>query len=167
MNGMGLAGAELHGIIGYEVLARYRMEIDFTRDKMVWTPLDFQPRPPLGPGGRSAGGGLEVFGSILKLLGGMLGMKAAPDVVPRGFLGIELADGDENPVVRSVLAQSPAGRAGVQPGDVVTHFQGRTVLNAEDIERFARKLTPGTAVKLTVVRGKETKEIRFQTGEGL
>ena len=35
---MGFAGAELHGIIGYNVLARYRMEIDFTRDKMTWTP---------------------------------------------------------------------------------------------------------------------------------
>src|SRR5262245_60232922 len=33
MNGMGLAGAELHGIIGYNVLAQFRMEIDFTRDK--------------------------------------------------------------------------------------------------------------------------------------
>jgi S1-C subfamily serine protease len=87
--------------------------------------------------------------------------------VPRGFLGIELADGDANPVVRSVLAQGPASRAGVRPGDVLTHFQGRTVLNTEDVERFARKLTSGSAVKLTVVRGKETKEIRFKTGEGL
>jgi S1-C subfamily serine protease len=87
--------------------------------------------------------------------------------VPRGFLGIELADGDENPVVRSVLAQGPAGRAGVKPGDVLTHFQGRSVLNSEDVQRFARKLTPGAAVRLTVVRGKETKEISFKTGEGL
>ena len=37
MNGLGLAGVELHGMIGYNVLARYRMEIDFTRDKMTWT----------------------------------------------------------------------------------------------------------------------------------
>jgi hypothetical protein len=50
---------------------------------------------------------------------------------------------------------------------VLTRFQGRTVLNTEDVERFARKLTPGTDVKLTVVRGKGTKEIRFKTGEGL
>src|SRR5262249_53112475 len=148
-NGMGLAGAELHGIIGYDVLARYRLEIDFTRDKMVWTPLDFRPRAPAGLGG-GGGGGLEGFGSLLKMLGGMLGMKAAPEAVPRGFLGLELADGDANPVVRSVLPQGPAGRAGVQPGDVLTHFQGRTVLNTEDVERFARKLTPGSAVKLTV-----------------
>src|SRR5438067_4022096 len=37
MNGLGLAGAELHGIIGYTILARYRLEFDFTQTKMVWT----------------------------------------------------------------------------------------------------------------------------------
>jgi len=46
MNGLGLAGAELHGVIGYNILARFRMEIDFTRDKMVWTPLKFEPAAP-------------------------------------------------------------------------------------------------------------------------
>src|SRR5216683_4087456 len=65
MNGLGLAGAELHGIIGYNVLARYRMEIDFTRDKMAWTELDFEPKSPLGQGGKGGGaGGLEIMGSI-------------------------------------------------------------------------------------------------------
>src|SRR5216683_3278701 len=37
MNGLGLAGTELHGIIGYSVLARFRLEFDFTKDKMAWT----------------------------------------------------------------------------------------------------------------------------------
>lgn len=46
MNGMGLAGAELHGMIGYNLIARYRMEIDFTKDKMVWTPLNWEPELP-------------------------------------------------------------------------------------------------------------------------
>ena len=31
MNGMGLAGVELHGMMGYTVLAKYRMEFDFTQ----------------------------------------------------------------------------------------------------------------------------------------
>src|SRR5262249_45750835 len=32
MNGLGLAGAEVHGVIGYNVIARYRIEFDFTKD---------------------------------------------------------------------------------------------------------------------------------------
>src|SRR5262249_17057353 len=30
MNGLGLAGVEVHGVIGYNVLARYRIAFDFT-----------------------------------------------------------------------------------------------------------------------------------------
>jgi hypothetical protein len=168
MNGMGLAGAELHGIIGYNVLARYRMEIDFTHDKMKWTELDFEPTAPAGlGGGKGGGGGLEIFGSIMKFLGAMMGTKATPDVTPRGFLGVELGEGDENPVVKSVLGKSPAAEAGVKSGDVVTHVQGRGVQNVEDVERLLRKVTAGRKVQLTVLRGKETKEITIKAGEGL
>src|SRR5262245_8239422 len=48
MNAMNLAGAELHGMIGYTLLAKFKMEIDFTSDKMKWTPLDFEPPAPMG-----------------------------------------------------------------------------------------------------------------------
>ena len=43
MNGMGLAGAELHGVLGYTVLAKYRMQFDFTKNKLLWTPLLVEP----------------------------------------------------------------------------------------------------------------------------
>jgi S1-C subfamily serine protease len=144
------------------------MEIDFTSDKLVWTPLDFKPRDPLGLNRRGgSAGNLEIMGSLMKMMGAFLGKQANPEVRTRGFLGIELADGDDSPMVRSVLAKGPAGRAGVQAGDRLTHFQGRSVLNTEDVHRFARKLTPGATVKLTVVRGDEKKDITFKTGEGL
>jgi hypothetical protein len=168
MNGLGLAGAELHGVIGYDILARYRMEIDFTRDKMAWTELDFVPKAPLGLDGKVSGaGGLEVMGSIMKMLGSFLGKKAQPDVAPRGYLGIELADGDDGPIVRSVLANSPAAEAGVQAGDRITKVQGRTVTDSEDVHRFVKKLTARALIKLTVARGQEAVDIEFKTGEGL
>ena len=164
---MGLAGAEVHGMIGYNVLARYRIQIDFARDKMVWVPLDFEPRVP-GSVGRGGGlGGLEIMGSLMKGLGALLGRKATPDVRLRGFWGVELAEGDDGPVVRSVLAKGPAAEAGVQAGDRLTHVQGRSVQNIEDVHRFARKLAPGESVKLTVVRGGVAREITVKAGEGI
>ena len=39
MNNMGLPGIELHGLMGYTVLAKYRIEMDLSRDRMRWTPL--------------------------------------------------------------------------------------------------------------------------------
>jgi hypothetical protein len=169
MNGLGLAGAELHGIIGYNVLARYRIEIDFTRDKLVWTPLDWSPTAPLGMSGRGGGsaGGLEIVGGLMKALGALTGAKATPDVTPRGFLGLELADGDENPVVRSVLEKGPADAAGVRPGDVVTHVGGRGVVDTDDVRRLTKRLAAGGTVKLTVRRGGQEKQLTIRAAEGL
>ena len=169
MNGMGLAGAELHGVIGYNVLARYKMEIDFTKDKMVWTPLDYEPNAPKGMGGKGgSAGGMEIMGTLMKGVGAFLGTKATPDVAPRGFLGVELEQkGDDVILVKSVLEKGPADKAGVKPGDRITKVKGRTVENVEDVQRFTKKLQADEAVALTVVRGKETMEITFKTGEGL
>jgi serine protease DegQ len=168
MNGLGLAGAELHGIIGYDVLARYRIEVDFTRDKLVWTPLAFKPAPPAGLGGKGgSAGGLEVMGSIMKMLGSFIGAKANPDVAPRGFLGLDVENGDDNPVVRTVLEKGPAAKAGVQVGDVVLRVGGRGVVDRDDVVRLTKKLAAGSELKLSVKRGEATKELTLTTGEGL
>ncbi len=168
MNGLGLAGVELHGMIGYNILARYRMEIDFTRDKMVWTPLDYKPKAPMSLGGRGRdAGGIDLLGGIVKTLGALLGTKATPPVRLRGFLGIELKDGEDNPVVRSVLADGPAGKAGLKAGDQLTHVQGRGVVDTDDARRFVSRLATGDNLKLTVRRGKETMDITVKIGEGL
>ena len=90
MNGMGLAGGELHGILGYTVLAKFRMEIDFTRDKMVWTPLAYDPPPPARLAGKPGAGqaGLEMLGSIIKFMGFLTGGNKTPENVIRGFVGV-------------------------------------------------------------------------------
>jgi PDZ domain/Aspartyl protease len=170
MNGLGLAGAELHGVIGYNILARYRMEIDFTRDKMVWTPLDFEPVAPRGMGGKGGQGGMEIVGSIMKMAGAFLGTTTTPEVRLPGYLGIELTeDKDEQSgvTVRAVLADGPAGKAGLKVGDKLIKVQNRTVISIQDVQHHARKLSPGQSIKLTVERGKDTREITFKTGEGL
>ncbi len=168
MNGMGLAGMEIHGLMGYHALAKYRMEIDFTRDKMTWTELAYKPRKPFGMGMKGGGaGGLEVFGSLMKTVGSLLGRRHTPEVALRGFFGMSLAEGDEYPKVESVLEKGPAGAAGLRAGDVVTQVQGRSVSNVADVLRLARRVPPGAKVTLTVLRNKETKEIAFTATEGI
>lgn len=170
MNGMGLAGVKLHGLIGYDILARYQMKIDFTKSKMEWTQLDWNPKVPFRIGGKggSGGGGLEVVGNIMKMLGGLLGRGTNQKPVMRGFLGVELVDaGLEEIRVKSILEDSPAGMSGLKVGDQVTKFQGRTVLNVEDVHRFARKVRAGKEVKITVLRDGEKQVVTLTAGEGL
>lgn len=168
MNGMGLAGLEIHGLIGYQAIAGYRMEIDFTSDKMIWTELDYKPSRALGLGSAGGGqGGLEVFGSVMGTLGKFLGRKAVPEIALRGFHGMSLIDADEHPRVDAVLEKGPAGSAGLRVGDVVTKVNGRTVTNVADVLRFVRSIPPGKPVVLTVRRKDSTSEIRFTTAEGI
>src|SRR5687767_8585166 len=114
MNGMGLAGAELHGILGYTVLAKYRMTFDFTKDTMQWTPLDWKPPPPMGIGVKGGQGGLEIIGSLMKYLGPLMGLKPGGPPEPRGFLGLELAETKDGLIIERVLDKGPAATAGLQ-----------------------------------------------------
>lgn len=171
MNGMGLAGAELHGMIGYNILARYRIEIDFTSDKMVWTPLDFAPALPMRAGGGKGGGGaggLEMMGSIMKTFGGILGRRAVPETIIRASLGIELLEEKDDVIrVQGVHTDGPAHKAGLRSGDRVLKVKGRTVVDLEDVHRYTRRMKPGEKVELTVERGTETRGIIIEAGEGL
>ena len=49
MNALGLPGASIDGILGFTILARFRLEIDLTKDRMTWTRLDHDPRDPPVP----------------------------------------------------------------------------------------------------------------------
>src|SRR5258708_1393928 len=46
MNALGLPGASIDGILGFSILARFRMEFDPTKDRMIWTRLDYVPNDP-------------------------------------------------------------------------------------------------------------------------
>jgi hypothetical protein len=169
MNGLNLAGVPLHGIIGYSVLARFRLEFDFTKHEMGWTALDFNPPAPLGimEKGGGAPGGLDSLGTILKLVGMFLGKRPQPKLVYRGFLGIELADMDGQVAVKAVLPGSPADRAGLQAGDRITAFEGRAVASADDLRRLSAMHSAGKAAQLRIRRGGDTREVSVEFGEGI
>jgi serine protease DegQ len=167
INGLGLAGVELHGVIGYNLLARYRIEYDFTRPKLAWTKLDYEP-PDIGRiGGKSAPAGLEMIGGMMKVLGAMMGVKANFDVQPRGFLGAELADADAGPVVQSVLSGGPAAKAGLQVGDIVRRVEDTAIESTKDLSRLLSARAEGDVLKVTIRRAGAEKTIAIELGRGL
>jgi hypothetical protein len=167
MNGLGLAGAELHGIIGYTVLAKFRIELDLTRDKMAWTPLDFDPPAPQGLGGKGAPAELDALGGIMKMLGALMGKQPQADVTTRGFLGLDLKEDDKGVLVTTLLDKGPAASGGVKVGDRITQFQGKTVRDIDGVRQLAAKVATGEPVKMKVDRNGKNHEITFKSGEGL
>jgi len=171
MNALGLPGVELHGIMGYTALARYKMEFDFTRDKMTWLELDFDPPQPKAVMVKGKEGdamaGLEMLGGMMKFLGALAGIRPAPPPVPRGFVGIELAEAGGMVTVKGVLKDGPAAKAGLKAGDRIEQVKDNDVASFADVVRHLANVTVGQSVRFRIVRGDEKLEINVKAGEGL
>ena len=118
INSLGLAGQRIDGVIGYNLLAKYRITYDFTDDVLLWKPLDFTP-PPIQRIGGGGQGSLEILGPITKIMAGFLGISPTFEVEPRGFLGLEISETKDGVSIKQVLADSPAAKGKLQAGDLV------------------------------------------------
>ena len=167
MNGLGLAGAEIHGVIGYSVLAQYRIEYDFTQPKLSWTKLDYRPPAVGGIGGRSAPAGLDMLGGLMKFMGAMMGLRPNFAVQPRGFLGAEFVDGDDGVSIKTVLKGSPAAVAGLRSGDVIRKIGDSSIGSFADVSRRLASQAEGSTVKLTISRKGEARTMSVELGRGL
>lgn len=97
--------------------------------------------------------------------------------VRRGFLGTQFQDLDqdlaeafglpvsEGAVLSSVINGSPAAVAGLRPGDVVTHFNGRKVSNATDLKNFIGLARVGAKVEVKYLRDGKLKSTTVEIGE--
>jgi len=73
----------------------------------------------------------------------------------------------EGPGVRvaSVVAGSPAERAGIQAGDVLTAIDGREVADLRGYSELLRALKPGQKVRVVLVRGGKEQALEVILGE--
>lgn len=167
MNTLGLAGVELHGVIGYNVLARFRIEYDFTVDKLGFEHLpNFEPPDPErlraeGPDD------IQMMGPFIKMIAALTGIKANFAVAPRGFLGIEVAQRDGKVVIQRVYPGTAAAQAGLQAGDIIVSVRNQSIDVPADLHRALRRAGVGSPQVLTIERQGKTLEIRLELGRGL
>lgn len=67
--------------------------------------------------------------------------------------------------VSAVEAGSPADKAGVQGGDIITKFDGKPIEKHTDLPRLVGNTKPGTKSAITVVRPGATKELSVTIAE--
>jgi serine protease Do len=120
------------------------------------------------PSGGSIGIGFDVPAATAKEVIAQLKDKG---VVTRGWLGVQvqpvtagiaeslgLKDA-AGALVDEARPDTPAAKAGIQPGDVITAVNGTTIKDSRSLAREISAMGPGSSAKLDVIRKGESKTI--------
>lgn len=126
------------------------------------------------PSGGSVGIGFDIPANTVKMIVAQLKDKGS---VTRAWMGVqiqpvtvEIADSlgmkkAEGALVDAPQPNSPAAKAGVLAGDVITAVNGRPVKDSGDLARNIAMMAPGSSVKLDILRKGETKTIELTLGQ--
>jgi serine protease Do len=126
------------------------------------------------PSGGSVGIGFDIPAETARLVVAQLKDNGH---VTRGWIGVQIqpvtadiADSlgmkqAQGAIVTEPQADSPAAKAGVEAGDVITALNGTPVKDSREVARKIGALAPGSAVKLDILRNGGTKTITVTLGE--
>lgn len=97
--------------------------------------------------------------------------------VVRGWLGVYIQDINDDTkkvldlkdikgaLISQVMEDSPAEKADLRVQDVIKGLDGKVVINTNDLRNRIAAASPGTWVKLNVIRDRKEKDIRVKLGE--
>jgi putative serine protease PepD len=86
--------------------------------------------------------------------------------VHHSYLGVKVGDATSGrgATVGTVIAGSPAAKAGVKAGDVITAVDGRPVANADTLTAAVGSRSPGTKLTLTLRRNGSNRTVTVTLG---
>jgi putative serine protease PepD len=88
----------------------------------------------------------------------------AGHTVKHAYIGVHLAARGTGAAVQSVAAGSPASKAGIQQGDVITSVDGKAVSSTEQFIATIDGHSPGDTVTLAINHGGQTKNVTVTLG---
>jgi serine protease Do len=94
--------------------------------------------------------------------------------VTRGYLGVSITDLTpelaekfgikdkdlKGALVPEIMLNSPADKAGIQPGDIIVELDGQTVEKTSDLQKKIAAKEPGTKVEVVVIRDGKRKTLK-------
>lgn len=86
----------------------------------------------------------------------------------RGWIGVELSNESGLLAITRVVPNSPAEKAGLEPGDVLFAVDGIEYkeANNDKLSAIRKKMTPGKVFTFTILKGgKESKDVDITLGQ--
>jgi serine protease Do len=120
------------------------------------------------PSGGSVGIGFDIPASTVKMIVAQLKDKG---VVTRSWLGVQVQPVTagiaeslgmkkaEGALVDDAQPDTPAAKAGLQPGDVITAVNGNSIKDSRALAREISAMSPDSSAKIDILRKGETKTI--------
>jgi putative serine protease PepD len=85
--------------------------------------------------------------------------------VQHAYLGIQVSDASNGGAkVGTVLSGGPAGKAGLQAGDVITKIDGKQIASADDLTAVVNSYKPGDKITVVVTRSGSEKTLTITLG---
>jgi len=100
---------------------------------------------------------LLAFGEVQR---GSLGVQAQ-DLDARLAKALKLAEGTRGAVVSQIVPGTPAAKAGLKEGDVITEIAGKKITQASDVANFEGLLPLGVAHNLAILRDGKAVSLKF------
>jgi len=88
----------------------------------------------------------------------------AGGTVKHAYVGVLIQSVSGGAKVTKVVSGSPAAKAGLKVGDVITALDGKSIASADDLTSAVTNAQPGDKVTLTVRSGGTTKHVTVQLG---
>jgi len=187
-NPFGLTGTVTTGIVS----AEGRVIGEGPYDNFIQTDASINPGNSGGPLVNQSGQVVGINAAIFSQSGGSVGIgfaipiEMAKTVLPqleaqghvtRGWLGVSIQPVSEEiakalhlphaegALVAQVLPDSPASKAGVQAGDVITSFDGHRIAKASDLPRLVAETKVGSTGTLEMLRNDKPLTLSLQIAE--
>ena len=75
------------------------------------------------------------------------------------YLGVQIVQGTDGPTVASVIAGSPAEKAGLQRGDVIKSIDGTSVSNVQAVRNALKDKKAGDTVTVSITRNGNAQDV--------
>jgi serine protease Do len=103
---------------------------------------------------------LVAYGEVTRGFLGFYGADLTRDLAPE----FGLDEDQRGTLVQEVTEDTPAERAGLEHGDIITHLNGKRMENFRELRFAIADVRPGTEIELTVIRDGEDVELEATVG---
>jgi len=78
------------------------------------------------------------------------------------WLGVTSDPDSDNAKIGRVSENSPAAKAGIKAGDIITRFDGKDIDSFQDLARLVKQKKPGDEVEVAVLRADQTLKLKLK-----